>query len=114
MIQVVALTRPFTHAGKDRYAAVLHGNVVDHFHHNNGLADPGSAEHPHLAPAGEGHQQINNLYSGFKNPHRRVLFREFGSFPMDRQPFVGYDLALSVGGGLAVFVQPIDRLAHDV
>ena len=55
-IKVVSFAGTLPHTGKNRDPAVMHGDVVDHLHHNHGLAHAGAAEHPHLTPAGEGNQ----------------------------------------------------------
>ena len=75
-VQVVAFTGALTHAGEHRNAAVVHGDVVDHFHHDDGLAHAGAAEHAHLAAPGEGHQQVDNLDAGFQHLNRGVLIHE--------------------------------------
>ena len=47
--EVVALARAFADAAEHRHAAVLHGDVVDEFLNDDGLADAGAAEQADLA-----------------------------------------------------------------
>ncbi len=77
-VEVVAFPGALTHAGEHRDAAVVHGDVVDHFHHDDGLAHAGAAEHPHLAAPGEGHQQVDDLDAGFQHFNGGVLVHEGG------------------------------------
>jgi hypothetical protein len=67
VIEVVAFTGTLPHAGKHGDTAVLHGDVVNHFHHDNGFANTGAAEHAHLTAAGKRHQQVDDLDAGFKH-----------------------------------------------
>ena len=76
MVKVVPLTGPLANAGKNRNTTVLHGDVVYHFHHDNGFTDPGAPEHSHLAATGERYEQIDDLDTGFENTNRRILFRK--------------------------------------
>jgi len=48
---------------------MLHGNVVDHLHHDHGFAHAGPAEHTHFAATGKGHQEVDNL-----NPRLKDLY----------------------------------------
>jgi hypothetical protein len=41
--------------------------LLNHLHHDNGLANTGAAEHPHFAAAGKGHQQVDDLDAGFQH-----------------------------------------------
>jgi hypothetical protein len=67
VIQVISFPGPLANAGENGNSAMLLGDIVDHFHKNNGLAHPCSAEHPHFATLGKGDQKINNLYPGFQD-----------------------------------------------
>ena len=77
---------------------MLHGNIMHHFHHDNGFADTGTAEHAHLAPPRKGHQKINNLNAGLQNPHRGVLFGKFWRFTVDGKHFFLADRSQTVHG----------------
>ena len=87
MVKVISFTGPFTDTGEYRNTAVLQSDIVDHFHHNNGLADTSAAEEAHFPAAGKRDKQIDNLNAGFKNPHGRILFRKFGGFTMNGHHF---------------------------
>ena len=51
-------------------------DVVNHFHHNDCLADACAPEHAHLTAAGERNQKINNLNACFQNVNRCILLQE--------------------------------------
>jgi hypothetical protein len=50
--------------------------LLNHFHHDNGLADAGAAEHAHLAATGKRHQQVDDLYAGLEHVDLNVLLGE--------------------------------------
>ncbi len=102
-IEVVAFAGPLAHAGEHRDAAVVHGDVVDHLHHDDGLADAGASEHPHLAASREGDEEVDDLDSRFEHVDRGVLFEEGGRLPVD-----GHGV-LRVHG-----TEAVDRPADDV
>jgi hypothetical protein len=56
VIEVVALAGALAHAGEHRQARVRLGDVVDEFHHVDGLAHAGAAEQADLAALGERHR----------------------------------------------------------
>ena len=91
MVEVIAFTGPFTYPGKYRNTTVLHSDIMDHFHHNDGLADAGAAEHPHLAASGEGNEQVDNFNAGFQHLYRSILLGEGRGSPMDRHTLIGPD-----------------------
>ena len=76
MVQVVALAGPLANAAEHGDTAVLHGDVVDHFHHDNGLAATGAAEQAHLAAAREGNEQVDDLDARLEYVHLGVLLDE--------------------------------------
>ena len=88
MIQVVALTGALTHAGKNGNTTMLHGDIMHHFHHDDGFADTGTAEHAHFTSAWKRNQEINNLDTGFQNPHGGILFGKFRGFTVDGKHLV--------------------------
>ena len=49
--EIVAFAGAFAHAGEHRHTAVLHGDVVDQLHDDDGLADARAAEQADLAAA---------------------------------------------------------------
>ena len=57
---------------------------VDQFHHQDGLADTGAAEHRRLAALRQRHQQVDHLDAGLEHRGRRGLLRQFGRRAMDR------------------------------
>jgi hypothetical protein len=52
------------------YAAVLHGDVVDQFHDDDGLADAGAAEQADLAAAQVGFEEVDDLDAGLESQCR--------------------------------------------
>jgi len=97
-VEVVAFAGPLAHAGEHGDAAVVHGDVVDHLHHDDGLAHAGAAEHAHLAPAGEGNQQVDDLDARLEDVDRRILLEERRGRPVNGQLLVRHDLAEAVHG----------------
>ena len=65
--QVVAFAGALAHAGEHRHAAVLHGDVVDQLHDDDGLADAGAAEQADLAAAEVGLDQVDDLDAGLEH-----------------------------------------------
>ncbi len=105
VIEVVALAGALAHPGEDADAAVLHGDVVDHLHHDHGLAHPGAAEHAHLAAAGEGDQKVDDLDPGFQDVDRGVLVGQGGGGAVDGVVVLGVDRSQAVH-------RPADHVEH--
>jgi peptide chain release factor 1 len=59
--EVVAFARAFADAAEHRHAAVLHGDVVDQLHDDDGLADAGAAEQTNLAALQVRLEQVDDL-----------------------------------------------------
>ena len=59
--EVVALARAFADAAEHRHTAVLHGDVVDELHDDDGLADAGAAEQADLAALQVRLEQVDDL-----------------------------------------------------
>jgi len=95
-VEIVALSRPFTHSAENGDAAVMHGDVMDHLHHDDCLADTGAAEHPHLTASGKGNEEVDYLDPRFENVHRGILLRKAGGLSMDRHLDLGVDRTESV------------------
>ena len=55
---------------------MLHGNVINHLHHDYGFTDTGAAKHPHFTASGKGYQQVDHLYAGFEHAHFGILLGE--------------------------------------
>ncbi len=71
MIEVIAFAGTLPDASEDRKAGVLLGDVVDQFHHVDGLADAGTTEQANLAALGKGANQVDHLDARFKQVDRR-------------------------------------------
>ena len=65
--EVVAFARALADAGEHRHAAVLHGDVVDELHDDDGLADAGAAEEPDLAALQVRLEQVDDLDAGLEH-----------------------------------------------
>ena len=65
--QVVAFTRSFAYACKNREARSRFRDVVDQLHHDNRLAHAGAAEQTDLAAAHEWLDQVDDLDARFKH-----------------------------------------------
>ena len=65
--QVVALARALAHAGEDREALVLGGDVADQLLDEHGLAHPGAAEQADLAAPDERREQVDHLDAGLED-----------------------------------------------
>ena len=99
--EVVALAGALAHAGEDRTAAVLHGDVVDQLHDDDGLADAGAAEEARLAALHVRREQVHDLDPGLEDlglglevleARREAVDRP----PLDRLAVVADDRALLV------------------
>src|SRR5262245_23684303 len=103
VVEIVALARALAHAGEHRIAAVRLGDVVDQFHDDDGLADPGAAEQADLAAFGIGSEQVDDLDAGHEDFRFRRLVRIAGGVLVD-----GARLLMRHGTGF------VDGLAHYV
>ena len=101
--QVVALAGALAHAGKDRDAAVLQGDVVDQFHDDDGLAHAGAAEQTRLAALQIGLEQVHHLEARLEHFEVGILLFEFRRVAVDGIARFGYDRP-----------QLVHRLADDV
>jgi hypothetical protein len=102
-VEVVAFAGPLAHTREHRNTAVVHGDVVDHLHHDDGLADAGAAEHPHLAASREGDEEVDDFDPRFEDVNRGVLFEEGGRLAVN-----GHEMFRSDGP------EAVDRTADDV
>lgn len=64
MVEVIAFTGALADAGEDGETALLHRDVVDELHDDDGLADAGAAEGADLAALHEGTDQVDDLDAG--------------------------------------------------
>src|SRR5439155_4454683 len=87
-----------TDAGEHGQTAVRLGDVVDQFHHVDGLADTGAAEQADLTTLGERAHQVDHLDAGFQQVlrwrqlviHRRLAMDRCGLLVTDRTAFVDW------------------------
>ena len=61
VVEIVTLTGALSDSGKDRVSSVVHGDVVNELHDNDGLSDSGSSEEADLSSLGVGGKEVNNL-----------------------------------------------------
>eukprot|EP01083_Nonionella_stella_P023190 64104_1 len=64
VVKIVTLTSTLSDTSEDRVSSVVHGNVVNKFHNNNGLSYSGSSEETNLTSLGVRGKKIDNLDSG--------------------------------------------------
>ncbi len=96
--EIVAFAGALAHAGEDRDAAVLHGDVVDQLHDDDGLAHARAAEQADLAAAEVGLQQVDDLDAGLEHFKTRRLLFEARRLAVDRVVLLGVDRAHLVHG----------------
>ncbi|MEY3492419.1 MAG: hypothetical protein RL309_1547 [Verrucomicrobiota bacterium] len=61
MVKVIAFTGALTDAGEDGETALLHRDVIDEFHDDDGLADAGTTERTDLTALDEGTDEVDDL-----------------------------------------------------
>ena len=96
--QVVAFAGALAHAGEDRYAAVLQGDIVDQLHDDDSLADTSAAEQPDLPAAQIRLKQVDDLDSRLEHLERSRLVLEARRRPVNRIKFLRVDRAHLVDG----------------
>ena len=102
--QVVAFAGALAHAGEDRYAAVLQGDIVDQLHDDDSLADTSAAEQPDLPAAQIRLEEIDDLDSRLEHLQLGRLVLERRGRAMDRPALRGGDRA----------IRKVHRFAEDV
>mmetsp|Transcript_29205 Transcript_29205/g.63386 ORF Transcript_29205/g.63386 Transcript_29205/m.63386 type:complete len:454 (+) Transcript_29205:182-1543(+) len=107
VVQIVTLTGTLADAGEDGVTTVVHGNVVNELHDNDGLTDTGTAEETDLTTLGVGGEKVDDLDAGDKNLLGLTLLGEGGGSTMEG----GELLRLLVGEDGALLV---DGLTNDV
>ncbi len=111
--EVVALARAFADAAEHRHAAVLHGDVVDQLHDDDGLAHAGAAEQPDLAALQVRLEQVDDLDAGLEHLQLGGLILEARRLAVNRPPLPGQRPVREVHG-LAEHVQHApERLRSD-
>src|SRR5688572_23006418 len=63
----MAFADAFTNAGKETESSAAHGDVVDHFHGEHGLAHTSTADDADLAAFHERRKEVHNLDARFQN-----------------------------------------------
>ena len=67
VVEIVTLTGALSDTGEDGVSSVIHGDVVNELHDNDGLADSGTTEETNLTSLGVGGEKVNNLDTGDEN-----------------------------------------------
>ena len=106
VVEIVTLTGALSDTGKDRVSSVVHGDVVDELHDNDGLSNSGSSEESDLSSLGIGGKKVDDLDAGGKDLLGLTLLDEGGGGPMEGSEEL---LSLGVDGSLLV-----DGLSDDI
>ena len=85
---------------------MLLGDVVDQFHHVDGLADAGAAEQTDLAALGERADQVDNLDAGFEQFGAGQTVRRTGGGAVNRTPRSPIGPASSIGRPSTSMMRP--------
>src|ERR1700682_40611 len=65
--QVISFASSFTDAREHRYAAMLHGDVVNELHDQHGFTDTGATEKPDLATLHVWLDEVDDFNAGFEH-----------------------------------------------
>ncbi|EJW89771.1 hypothetical protein EVA_22119 [gut metagenome] len=87
MVEVVTFTGTFANTSKHGITTVLLSDVVDKFHHVNGLAHTGTAEQTDFTTFSKRANKVNNLNTSFKKVNRRRKFVELRGGTVNRTSF---------------------------
>ena len=98
VVQVVTLTGPLAHSGKDGVTSVSLGHVVDQLHDQDSLAHTGSTEQTNLASLGVGGEQVDHLDAGDEDLLLHTHLVELGSLSVDSLALLGVDGTPLVNG----------------
>ena len=107
VVEIVTLAGALADAGEDGVTTVVHGNVVNELHDNDGLADAGTAEETNLTTLGVGGEEVDDLDAGDENLLGLTLLGEGGRSAVEGGELLG--LLVGEDGSLLV-----DGLADDV
>merc|ERR1719223_1009116 len=107
VVQIISFTGTFSNTSKDRVSSVVHGNVVNKFHDNDGLSDTSSSKETNLSSLGVGGKKIDNLDTSDKNLLRFTLFSESRGRSVKRGELFG--LLVGEDGSLLVY-----RLSNNI
>jgi len=92
-------------AAEHRHTAVLHGDVVDQLHDDDGLADAGAAEEANLAALQVRLEQVDDLDAGLEHAQLRGLLFERRCGTMNRPALLRLDRPIRVVHRLAEHVE---------
>mmetsp|Transcript_32263 Transcript_32263/g.73162 ORF Transcript_32263/g.73162 Transcript_32263/m.73162 type:complete len:337 (-) Transcript_32263:274-1284(-) len=106
VVKIVSFTRALADSGEDRVSTVVHGDVVNELHDNDGLSDTGTSEESDLTALGVRREEIDDLDSGDENLLRLTLLGEGW-----RRPVEGGELLLALGEDGSLLV---DGFADDI
>ena len=107
VVEIVTLAGTLADTGEDGVTTVVHGNVVNELHDNDGLADTGTTEETNLTTLGVGGEEIDDLDTGDENLLGLTLLGEGGRSAVEGGELLG--LLVGEDGSLLV-----DGLADDV
>ena len=96
MVHVIAFTGSFTDTRHNGTSAVLNGNVVNQFLHQDGFADTGTAEQTDLTALGIRAQQVDDLDACFQDFAGCLLLGKGRSLSVNRHVFACLDFTESV------------------
>jgi hypothetical protein len=82
VVKIISFTGTLSNTSENRVTSVVHGNVVNKFHDNDGLTDTGTSEESNLSSLGVRGQKINNLDTSNKNLLGLTLLSEGGGSPV--------------------------------
>src|SRR5207253_10144193 len=85
------LARALPHSGEHGITAVLHGDIVDELHDQNGLANSGSPEKTDLATLGVRLEKVDDFDARLEHLDLRGLVLEFRRLAVNRPAFLGRD-----------------------
>src|SRR4029077_11985516 len=94
--EIVAFTGSFADAAEDGITAMFHGDVIDQFHENNGLANSSAPAQADLSAARIRSEEVDNLDTGFEGLDFGFLIDEFRSGTVNRIGFFFVDWPLFI------------------
>ena len=93
---------------------MFHGDIVDQFLNQNGLAHASAAEQADFSPPGVGFQQVDDLNAGLQHLYRRTLLLKSGRAAVDGLDGSAFGERVSIVDRLAQYVEHASqrRLPH--
>ena len=98
MVEVIAFAGALADAGEDGETALLHRDVVDELHDDDGLADAGAAERADLAALHERTDEVDDLDARAEEFGGRGLLGEGRGLAVDRVALAVLDRTTLVDG----------------